>query len=115
MYEQNKRRRANVTLILRQNTRKWKGDGTEREFREYIDSISFFNVSSFDMVFVDGRARVACAKAALPYMTPNSTLFLHDWDRKEYSDVTQWYTLLLTSERMAMFRKTMPMPPDNAT
>jgi len=82
-----------------------KSDGTYEQFTKYIDGISLFNVPTFDVIFVDGRARVAAAWKALPYLGPNSTLFIHDWDRKEYHPILQWYVLEQTAGRMARLHK----------
>jgi predicted O-methyltransferase YrrM len=39
----------------------------------------------FDLAFVDGRRRVECAFAALPRLTPNGVLIIHDICRPNYT------------------------------
>lgn len=80
-------------------------DGTKEEFWDYVGAVSFFNVSTFDAVFVDGRARVACAEAALLYMSQKSVLFIHDWERDYYRPILQWYTEIKSAGRMGVLQK----------
>ena len=55
------------------------GDGTAHEFASYISSLD----RPFDLVVVDGRARVACVRGILAdgLVRPGGTLVLHDAGR----------------------------------
>lgn len=56
-------------------------DDTEIQFKDYVNAPSrFVENEKFDVCFVDGRARVACAKYAAEYcLKPNGTIFIHDY------------------------------------
>ena len=54
-------------------------------FDEYVTTISGFPDASFDIVIVDGRARVACGLAAMPKVRPGGMLLLDDSDRSKYA------------------------------
>ena len=43
--------------------------------------------AAFDLVVVDGRARVACVRAALEHLTDADVVLLDNADRDEYSAV----------------------------
>ena len=53
--------------------------GSAEQFRDYIDAVERFGVSHFDRVFLDGRARSACAEHILPWLTNTSLVFWHDF------------------------------------
>lgn len=69
----------------------WPGgyeEGTEEQFREYVQAAASFNVKKFDRVLIDGRARAACIEFIIPYLTPDSVVFVHDYKHREfYHDV----------------------------
>ena len=44
---------------------------------------------SADVVFVDGRFRVACICAALLYTAPGTIIMVHDWIRSRYHVVLE--------------------------
>ena len=48
---------------------------------EYTNAISHPNEPTFDVVFVDGRARMACALKALAFIHSESRVIIHDWSR----------------------------------
>lgn len=56
-------------------------EGTYTQFREYVDKISDLKVDVFDMVLVDGRARVPAAVKSLSYISKDSVVVLHDAER----------------------------------
>ena len=61
-------------------------------WHEYIDYVEKFGVSEFDIVFIDGRARVDCAYKVLNYIHDESIVFIHDfWPREQYHKVFDWY------------------------
>ncbi|ELR24104.1 uncharacterized protein ACA1_153030 [Acanthamoeba castellanii str. Neff] len=68
------------------------GDGTYEEFHDYVDAIDTLDIPHFDVVFIDGRARVPCAKKALGYISSDSVLMVHDFQREFYhTPMLQWY------------------------
>lgn len=71
-------------------------EGTYSQFREYVDKIAELNVDLFDMVLVDGRARVAAAVKTLSYISGDSVVVLHDAERafskkRGYQDVWKYF------------------------
>ena len=53
----------------------------------YVNEIETLGEATFDVVFVDGRMRVACALKALAFLHERSVLMIHDWsDGRPYGD-----------------------------
>jgi sialidase-1 len=55
------------------------------------------NKGKFDLIFIDGRARVECAKVAVELLNPNGVILIHDYRnpnpacrRYEYEEVEQF-------------------------
>lgn len=53
-------------------------DGTYEDFKSYVDRPKLLN-KKFDLVFVDGRARVACCKAAVDLLKDDGVIIVHDY------------------------------------
>ena len=67
-----------------------------QEFKNYIQTPEFIrrNIGdfNFDVVLIDGRARVECAKFIYPYLSDDSIIILHDYvGRPRYDAIFQWY------------------------
>ena len=61
---------------------------------------------TFDLVFIDGRFRVACASHAYHRLNPHGTLIVHDYrHRSHYSDINRLYTLTGFVQSMAVFKR----------
>lgn len=56
------------------------------DFSDYVRGIDDAD-GAFDLVVVDGRARVACVRAALPRLAPGGLVLLDNANRAEYRDV----------------------------
>jgi hypothetical protein len=54
-------------------------------FESYVRTIDAYPDREFDLVVVDGRARAACIRQALPKVKPGGFLLLDDSYRDEYS------------------------------
>ncbi len=65
------------------------------QFKDYIEHIKKIN-KIFDIILIDGRARVFCAEIALKYLNKNGILLFHDFPlrRELYSDVLKWYDVI---------------------
>lgn len=59
-------------------------------FDRYVKTIDAFPEGSFDLVVVDGRARVSCIHHGLARVRPGGVLLLDDSDRPEYADAVDW-------------------------
>jgi hypothetical protein len=57
-------------------------------FESYVTTIDAYPDSGFDLVVVDGRARTACVRRALPKVRQGGFLLLDDSYRAEYSAAT---------------------------
>lgn len=91
----------NAKLIYAQPNQNFELGSTPRTFRQ----IEFFNYIrvpdyiiknvpdfTFDIVFIDGRARVECAKYIFPLLHEDSLVIMHDYiGRHRYHSVIEWY------------------------
>jgi predicted O-methyltransferase YrrM len=67
--------------------RRWtaeSGDGTYRDFRNYVGFPEQYGV--FDFILVDGRARAACLAKARSLLSPRGVVVLHDSNRASLQD-----------------------------
>jgi predicted O-methyltransferase YrrM len=55
-------------------------------FASYVKAIDSYPDQSFDLVLVDGRARMACIKRALAKIKPGGTIMLDNSDRPAYAE-----------------------------
>jgi hypothetical protein len=54
-------------------------------FEKYVNVISQYPDSSFDIISVDGRSRNACIRAALKKLRPGGMLILDNSERLQYA------------------------------
>lgn len=65
-------------------------------YRDYVNIVHTLGMQ-FDRVLIDGRSRVACAQAVLPYLKAGSLVFFHDFwmtGRERYQAALQWYEVV---------------------
>ena len=67
-------------------------DGTYAQFKDYVDVVHKIG-KKFDLILIDGRARVDCAKACLPYLKEGGLVLIHDFQRPWYKPVLKYYNL----------------------
>ncbi len=69
------------------------GDGSYKDFKPYVDRIDTLGEKEWDLVFIDGRARVLCAVKALAYIGPYSAVTIHDFHQTStvYSAILFFY------------------------
>eukprot|EP00170_Pyropia_yezoensis_P010068 contig_45754_g10106 len=60
-------------------------------FRSYVRAPEGLPPAAYDVVLIDGRARVACALYILRRLSRSSVVILHDANRKRYAPVTDYY------------------------
>jgi FkbM family methyltransferase len=53
-------------------------DGTEEEYYDYVHFPATLGIL-FDLIFIDGRARVACAREAVKLLKPGGCIIIHDY------------------------------------
>ncbi|CAN8061946.1 unnamed protein product [Agarophyton chilense] len=73
-------------------------EGSYEAFKPYIDQIENLGEPSFDMVLIDGRARVDAAIKALSFLKRKSVVVMHDaeriWTYRIYANVTKYYDII---------------------
>jgi len=76
-------------------------------FSNYINFVE--NIASlgkkFDIVLVDGRARVECAIKVLPYLSDDAIVFIHDFERTYYWKVFRHYRVEAVVDKLAVLKK----------
>ena len=61
------------------------------EFKSYIEKIDELD-EMFDVILVDGRARVQCAEFIVPYLNEGAMVMVHDfWRRPQYYSLLNLY------------------------
>ena len=89
------------SFYIKQNSKESSGhDGTYENYNDYINFPKALN-KKFDLIFIDGRARVECAKIAVSLLKENGVILIHDYrnpnpvcDRKEYHEVEQFLDII---------------------
>jgi hypothetical protein len=72
-------------------------DGSYKEFREYVEvPVHFENVQSYDIIIIDGRARVECARSVLRnrLLAGNGVVLIHDWERCMYKEILDSFQVI---------------------
>jgi len=71
----------------------WRGNIDD--FASYINIVDTINIKKYDIVLIDGRCRVACAKKILNFIDNNSIVFVHDFmQRSRYQSILEYYELI---------------------
>lgn len=95
----------NCELILREPNLPYKEGincGTYEQFKSYIEAP--LDKGPFDIILIDGRARVACASIVKSITHDNTLIFIHDYDRPEYAEVLNYLELIGQVGTMAKFK-----------
>jgi hypothetical protein len=79
---------------------KWGTDGTYEQFKNYIEAPK----GIFNVIIIDGRARVGCAKYCKNVANENTIIFVHDYQREEYKEIETHLQLIEVVETMAKFK-----------
>jgi len=86
------------------------GDGSYKDFEEYVNLPQDFTSGPYDVVIVDGRARVDCALSTLRnhLLSPNGVVLIHDWERSMYKEVLDAFetvqTDIISSRHMVVLK-----------
>ena len=76
--------------------------GTYDEFKSYIEYPIQF--APFDIIFIDGRARVGCSSICKLLGDKNTIIFIHDFDRHEYQESLNYLELIDIVGTMGKFK-----------
>lgn len=112
----------NATLLFHPPTSEPTGgdDGTAEQFHDYIHAPLKYveQEGPFDIIFIDGRARVACAEICEKLGHAGTLVFIHDYNhpnpqytRTEYYDAEKYLTKLNGHFTMWKFLITALVPP----
>ena len=77
----------------------------EDNYTTYVNKIDDLKHIDFDVVLIDGRARVECAKKLLGYIRDDCIVFLHDAERKRYEEIFNYYTIIDRTNTLCMLKK----------
>ena len=77
-------------------------DGTYEEFKDYCDFP--LDKGPFDIILIDGRARVKCAENALKLCHEKTLIFIHDFDRVDLHVVCDFLEKISCQGTMCSFR-----------
>jgi predicted O-methyltransferase YrrM len=83
----------------------------ELDFAEYVEALAQAG-GTFDVICVDGRARVACALAAVEYLNPDGIMVWDDSQRPRYADGIRHTGLSV--HRFRGFAPSLPYPRETA-
>jgi len=76
--------------------------GTYEEFEDYIEAP--LSKGPFDVILIDGRARVACSSICHRLGHKDTIVFMHDFERPEYQEALTYLEQEAVVGRMAKFK-----------
>jgi hypothetical protein len=79
------------------------GDGNAEQFKNYTMR-PLTLARTFDVILIDGRARIGCAAEAAFVINPDGFIFIHDYDRTAYHEVEKFLKLVDRKENIAKFK-----------
>jgi predicted O-methyltransferase YrrM len=96
---------ANCDALLRTPNEKYEeggvDDGSYEQFKNYVDAPIKF--APFDIIFIDGRARVACASICKSLGHKDTIIFIHDYNREQYKIAEEYLTQVSQIVSMSKF------------
>lgn len=99
-------------FVARNKEEKPGDDGTLEDYYDYVNYPKKLNDRKFDVIFIDGRARVECAKVALQLLKDDGIIFIHDYRhpqeqyrRYEYEVVEQFLEPIEGAYALWKFKK----------
>jgi predicted O-methyltransferase YrrM len=95
----------NCTLILKEPNLPYVEGlscGTYDEFKDYIESP--IEYGPFDIILIDGRARVSCSSICKLLSHENTIIFIHDFHRPEYQEALKYLELIDSVKTMSKFK-----------
>ena len=83
---------ANIELLKSKNN----------TFKDYIESP--IEYGPFDIILIDGRARVSCSSICKLLSHENTIIFIHDFHRPEYQEALKYLELIDSVKTMSKFK-----------
>ena len=90
----------NTIMLLVFSTNFRGGTGTYEQFKDYIETPK----DIYDVIIIDGRARVGCAEYCKNIANENTVIFVHDYQREEYKEIENYLQLIEVVDVMAKFK-----------
>jgi hypothetical protein len=94
----------NASLLLRTPDlpyREGGDDGSYEQFKSYVEAPLG---STFDIIIIDGRARVACASICHLLCKSGGFVFIHDFERSEYKAALEYLDMISLVGEMALLK-----------
>jgi protein-L-isoaspartate O-methyltransferase len=80
--------------------------GTYEQFKTYITTP--INLGKFDVILIDGRARVECSKICEQVSNNNTLIFVHDYrqryNNENYKEIENYLSFISEVENLALFK-----------
>ena len=76
--------------------------GTYDEFKSYVEEP--LDKGPFDIILIDGRARVSCSSICHKMSHENTIVFIHDYHREEYQESLNYLKLMDQVGTMGKFK-----------
>lgn len=100
---------SNIILILREPDEEYREggcDGTYNQFKNYI--LAPLDYGTFDIILIDGRARIECAKFVKNVSHDDTIIFIHDFtsrlERDNYKEIFNYLDLVESVGDMSKFK-----------
>ena len=83
------------------------GEPQDSKFRDQwiLYPMQVFAEQKLDVIFVDGRFRVACCATAYLKLEQSGLLIVHDYQRTEYHTIEEFFNVEGRCEQLAWFKK----------
>jgi hypothetical protein len=80
--------------------------GTFDEFKTYIEKP--IGLGIFDLILIDGRARIECSKICHKISHDETLIFVHDYrgryKNENYEEIENYLTLISETENLSLFK-----------
>lgn len=98
---------SNIEKEKRKNVVLYYVPAPEKNYSKYTTLILDNELKDmyFDVVLIDGRNRVECAKKILDFIDENSFVFLHDAERERYKEIFNYYEIIDRTPTCVLLRK----------
>lgn len=75
-----------------------------RNPKNYIARADYVIIDKANLVFIDGRKRVACGEKLLRFIDRNTIVLVHDWQRQRYHELKEWYEVVKVVNTLVQLR-----------
>ena len=109
LIKRNEKSRLNIEHVDFGETKQWgipvKIEENKNKFPDYSSNIYKKYGKDFDLIFIDGRFRVACTLQAILNSCRETKIIMHDFtNRKHYHSVLEFLEIRAVSDTMTLFK-----------